>query len=489
MFHRRFCLLGAALALALLGVAAGTAAEPDDSDFDTWCQALDLRAADETGLRFSPRIGLELDRTEKERYGVFGRTPDFASARLPVDEKGRFRLELTLRNNVGWFDETRRFSGASLRATRLHFYLFELNEDQPAWDAAHDDEAELIWRLALRFAARKRYELVQGLFEELAGEFPDAPAGRRAAALLDDVRSLRSDPQALVWDYPPKQGDGSNDLKLFGGYYGLWLGLAVPLAMESESAGAYGAALIAGGPVGYATASWACRRWVISEGQATMIELGGNLGTWQGLGWAAQGDGDDGSVVSAGVLTGLAGIGAGAWLSSKYEFTEGHAALTAAAAPWGAWYGLVAATLSEDEFDDGWDPHRSMMLGADLAVLGVGLAARGAEMSEKRVRLINLAGVMGSVMGLGVNLMIQPDDEDAVMSIVGIGGALGLAAGFRLTRNVDRTAEFAAAPPPGAPGAPEVASLRRFLGPHIATRPDYSDGRGVLPALSAGWVF
>lgn len=489
MHHRNLYLLGAALALACLAAAAAVAAEPGDSDFDTWCQALDLRAEAGSGLYFSPRIGPELDRDESRRYGVFGRTRDFVSARLPVDAKGRFRLELTLNNNIGPYETTRRFSPASLRATRLHFYLFELDSEEPAYDPARADEAELIWRLALRFAARKRYELVQGLFEELAGEYPDSPSGRRAADLLDDVKALRSDRQALVWDFPPVQGSGSNDLKLFGGYYGLWLGLAVPLAMESDSAGAYGAALIAGGPIGYATASWACNRWMISEGQATMIELGGNLGTWQGLGWAAQGDGDTGSVVSAGVLTGLAGIGAGAWLSSKYEFTEGHAALTAAAAPWGAWFGLIAATLSEDEFDDGWDPHRSMMIGADLGVLAVGVAARGAEMSEKRVRLINLTGVMGSVMGLGVNLMIQPDDEDAVMTIVGIGGALGLGVGFRLTRNVDRDEAYVATPPPGAPGAPELASLHRFVGPHLTTRPDYSDGRGTLPALAAGWVF
>ena len=39
--------------------------------------------------------------------------------------------------------------------------------------------------------------------------------------------------------------------------------------------------------------------------------------------------------------------------------------------------------------------HKSMMIGADALVLTTGILARGVEMSEKRVRLITLNGIIG----------------------------------------------------------------------------------------------
>jgi len=470
------------LAAALFPLASSPllAGDTPIPDFEQWLRDLDSRPEARSNLLFSPRIGPELDREERDRYGVFGRTNGFESARLPVDEQGRFRLRLTLRSSAGPLEVDRRFSRESLRATRLHFFLTERHAELP--ETLDGSEADLIWRLALRFAARGRYELVYGLLEELQREFPEEPEGHTAAALLADVKLLRRNPQALVWDHAPQQGAGSNDLKLFGGYYGLWLGLAVPLALEADSPEAYGAGLIAGGPVGYMTAAWAARKWDITEGQATMIELGGNLGTWQGLGWGAIADAEARDVVGTGVLTGLAGIGTAALLTSRYEFSEGHAALTAAAAPWGAWFGLVAATISDSGSEDGWDIHRSMLIAADAGVLFTGFAARNVEMSEKRVRLISLNGVIGTVMGFGLNLIVQPDDEGTVMGIVGVCSAAGLAAGFHLTKNVDND-RFEESGGSGLGLAPA------WEYPLLTVQPNLMTGRGAMPAVAVGCSF
>ena len=464
------------------------AAEPAAIDFDAWCRDLDSRPESRTSLFFSPEIGQELDADEGSRYGLFGHTGGFRSARLPVDPKGDFHLDLTLQSISDQFRVQRRFSASSLRLTRLHFYLSERFRALPPLDSSGQEEADLLLRLALRFAARGRYDLVQGVLEDLRGDFPETQAGLTANWLLPEVRALQADRRVLVWDQPTQGGGGGNDLKLFGGYYGLWLGLAIPLALDADSPEAYGAGLMAGGPVGFFLASWAAGRWDITEGQATMIELGGNLGTWQGLGWAEVQGADGPDIVGSGVLAGLAGIGAASWLTSRYEFSEGHAALTAAAGPWGAWFGLVAAVISETETDDGWDFHKSMLIGSDALVLTTGVLARKAEMSEKRVRLISLNGIIGSVMGLGLTLIAQPDDGGSVMAIIGACGAGGLAAGFALTSGVDGDRYAGGFSGERTDGA-ELASGPEFRFPQVSVQPNLMTGHGVMPAVGAGVRF
>jgi hypothetical protein len=473
--------------LCLNTVSTSVAFGDTASDFDAWCRALDARPESAGSLFFSPLVGQEIDPDESARYGLFKNTWGFRSARLPVDDKGHFRLELTLDQFRDRTPMHRRFNPRALRATRLHFYLSEQYFDLPSLDAARQQESGLLWRLALRFASRGRYDLVQGVLEDLDTNFSDSSAGRVAAQLLPEVRSLRATPQALVWDQPARLGEGSNDLKLFGGYYGLWLGLALPLALESESPEAYGLGLIAGGPLGYILASQATKKWDISEGQATMIELGGNLGTWQGLGWGERKYDDGPEIVGLGLAGGLGGIVAASILTSKYEFTEGHAALTAAAMPWGAWFGLVVAVVTESEEDDD-DFHKAMLIGSDALVLTTGLLARQAEMSEKRVRLISLNGVIGSVMGLGLNLLIQPDDGDTVMAIVGAGGVAGLAAGFHLTRNVDNKGYEELTSAEGR-ATTRLATGRTFEFPQVSVQPNLMTGRGAMPAVGAGLRF
>lgn len=476
------CVVTCAAALGTAGIARADGR----FDFDQWCRELDARPGARESLFFSPLVGQELDADERAGYGLFRNTRDFVSAGLPVDPKGHYRLRVTRGNSIGVFETYRRFDAESLRLTRLHLYLTESFRAQPPFGEGRQAEADLLWRLALRFAARGRYQLVQGVLEDLVDEFPGTDAAVAAARLLPEVRALRNRRQTLVWDEQPQRGSGSNDLKLFGGYYGLWLGIAAPLALDADSAEAYGLGLMLGGPLGYLAASAATRRWDISEGRATMIELGGNLGAWQGMGWADQRGSDAQNVVAVGVLSGLGGIAGAAYLTSRYEFTEGHAALTAAAAPWGAWFGLIASALSESDTDEGWDPHRSMMIGADAAVLAVGVGARGSRMSEKRVRLINLNGVIGTVMALGFTLIAQPDDGNTVLAIAGAGGALGLAAGYRLTARVD-PAEHASGEIPNDPIA--LAERPGFRFPEFSVQPDRLNGRGAMPALGASWSF
>jgi hypothetical protein len=101
-----------------------------------------------------------------------------------------------------------------------------------------------------------------------------------------------------------------------------------------------------------------------------------------------------------------------------------------------------------------------MLIGSDAAVLGAGIAARKVRLSEKRMRLINLAGVLGTAMGFGFDLLLEVDEEEPIFAIAGAGSLAGLALGASLTRTYDlgkdlATAEVTAVGP-GAPRTPRT---------------------------------
>jgi len=173
----------------------------------------------------------------------------------------------------------------------------------------------------------------------------------------------------------------------------------------------------------------------ISDGRATMISLGGHLGTWQGIGWAAIADLDGSKVIGIGELGGLAGIAAATILTNKIDFSTGHAGLTSSGLQWGAWFGLVFAILVDHEEDD---VLRDMLIGSDLSIFGTALATKDVQMSKARVRLINLAGVIGTVLGFGIDLLVEVDDASTAFAIAGLGSVAGLVAGTQMTRNFDR---------------------------------------------------
>lgn len=85
-------------------------------------------------------------------------------------------------------------------------------------------------------------------------------------------------------------------------------------------------------------------------------------------------------------------------------------------------------------------------MGSDLMVLGAGLIAKDVKMSRARVRLINLGGVLGTVFGFGIDLLVQPEDVSTTIAIAGLGSAGGLVLGTTVTKNYDKDKELTLAP-------------------------------------------
>ncbi|HDL18503.1 MAG TPA: hypothetical protein ENH29_05570 [Bacteroidetes bacterium] len=176
----------------------------------------------------------------------------------------------------------------------------------------------------------------------------------------------------------------------------------------------------------------------MSDSRATMISLGGHLGTWQGIGWTIVGNSEGSTVIGTGEILGLAGITASALLTNRFDFSTGHAELTSSGLPWGAWFGMVLGGMAKMNGDN---ILRSMLLGSDVMVLGTALAAKNVQMSKTRVRLINMAGALGAVFGFGVNLLFEVDDASAAFAIAGASSIAGLIIGRNMTRNFDKGKE------------------------------------------------
>jgi len=242
-----------------------------------------------------------------------------------------------------------------------------------------------------------------------------------------------------------------------------------------------------GGPLALAFTHQITKNSNISKGKATIISLGGHLGTWQGIGWAGVSGADGNEIVGMGELGGLAGIGVATLLTNMTDFSEGHAALTSSGHQWGAWFGLVWAGIAGD---GGKDLLSDMLIGSDLFVLGTGLAAKDVKMSRARVRLINLGGDLGIVFGFGIDLLLQPEETSTIMAIAGLGSIGGLALGTTLTKNYDKGKELAYISQDNPSFEfPLFKEQVKATFPNLSFQRDPFNKKGLIPEISLKFKF
>lgn len=427
------------IATALLTAAAASAAPP---------------------VPLTDRVGPEIDPNERTRYGLFPDLRDFEAARFEPAGDG-YRLVYVERVGGGPRERSRSVSRAGFEQTAWHVAFTDEYESLAAGDtlAVAGSEPDLLRRLALRYASRRRYDLASAIAGDLRAGYAGAPAALWAAEAQPRFEALAGPRRALFWPGSLLDQRGRTDLLVFSGMYGLWLGTAIPVALEADDAQAYAAGLLVAPAACVLIAANVTRDRPIPKGQATIIALGGHLGTWQGLGWSGLGDADGEKVVATGVATGLAGILLAVPISNAVGFTEGHAEITNAGMYWGGWFGLVESILTGRDEDSEESPLADMLIGSDLGVVTAAIAARGARLSEGRMRLINLCGVLGTAFGGGLALLTEADDDQAVIGLLGAGSVGGLVLGIHATRAYDRGKELAAAGG-GGPALQPILAMR-----------------------------
>ena len=390
-------------------------------------------------ISLSQTLGSEIDAEERERYHLFPSVEGFESAVVLRRPDGSYRLKYTYRDEHGsLITKTQRITAKAVELTRLHVAL--LDEYFQIRGHEHPDreaEARSLYELALAYAAQMKYREASVLADAVLNAYSDTAAASRAKALRLNLARLEGAEQGLFSRDSMLDQSGRTDLLIFSGYYGIWLGLATPLALRSESAQVYAAGLLLVPPLSLLLVHHATKDVSVPQGRATMIILGGHLGTWQGLGWSVEAGLEGSDAFGVGELSGLAGIGLATLLSKKYDFSASHAGIMSSAMNWGAWYGLVFATILKSG-----EQLRAMLIGSDLFVLGAGLSAKNIEMSKKRLRLINLSGALGIAAGFGIDMLFEVHDGPTAFAIAGLSSVAGLLIGRAMTKNYDARLSF-----------------------------------------------
>lgn len=322
-------------------------------------------------------------------------------------------------------------------APALLVIVLALASAKPACAQTPADSAGVLLGVAQQLKAEGNQALANSILDLILQRYASTPAAAEAQRLRGEVRTAR-----------PEQS-GRTELMVFGTTYGLWMGVALPLAASADNPTAYGLGLIAGAPAGFLLSRAYTKHHNLSEGQARAITFGGTWGTWQGFGWSQVLHSttkcydfdycyDDGpsaeTTVKSAIVGGLAGIGIGAALAHK-NITAGTATTVNFGGLWGTWYGaaLVAATGS----DNGDNSLRAALIGGDVGIIATAMLAPPWQFSRPRARLISISGVAGLVAGFGVLLITRADNDNSILVPI-VTSAAGLGLGAYWTRSMDK---------------------------------------------------
>ncbi len=358
------------------------------------------------------------------------------------------------------------------------------------------DSAAVLLDAAARLDAEGREDAADALYDLILRRYGDTPSATRVRALARGQAAAAASRGART------------ELTVWGTTYGLWTGVAVPAALGADGAGAYGLGLLLGGPAGFLASRAYAHARPLTVGDARAVTLGGTWGTWQGFGWSAVADWGEGTTFSdcvpgpepcidtsssedpvrarfaSALVGGLVGIGVGAWIADRAEVEPGTATMVNFGALWATGYGLGAGAIAGLE-DDAL--LATTLLAGDAGLIATALAAPAWDVSRPRARLINIAGVAGVLGGVGLDLLIQPDDEKVGYAIPMATGAVGLTIGVLTTRGMDRrgagdsSGTGSSGQGPSRTGAGETGAAVRGAGGRSA-------GGGALVRRSAeGW--
>jgi hypothetical protein len=288
------------------------------------------------------------------------------------------------------------------------------------------DTATVLLNAANQLDLEGRHDLAEELLRYIMRQYPGTPAAERAEQLLTGVRRAG------------ELGAGRTGFIIWNTLFGTWLGVAIPAAFESESPQAYGAGILVGAAAGFFGSRQYASSVPITPGQGGLYWLSTVWMSWQAAGWfAVLSDGSQSEdVFKALAGGGLLGVGVGIGLTRK-DIDNGTATLLRHAALWGTWYGLALGVLAGAE-DDAL--LASTLVGGNVAILAGIPVAKVWQPNPGRVRLITAAGLAGGLAGLGIDLLIEVDDDKAAIGIPLMGSTVGLIAAAVMTSgsNPDR---------------------------------------------------
>ncbi len=298
------------------------------------------------------------------------------------------------------------------------------------------DSAAVLLNVAQQLDAEGDSNLAREVLAVLLRYFGGTPAARDAEVWLNELRAVKA------------EGSGRIGLTVWNTVFGAWLGVAVPAAFGAEDAAPYGAGLLIGAPLGFFGTRGITAKTPVTAGQAVATSFGSIWGTFQGMGWRAvleigseeqcydYGYGlecwdstPDEAPWTAAVVGGLAGLAGGAIIGGATKPSAGTATMVQFGALWGTWYGLALGVLANQE-DDAlltWT-----LLGGNAGLLGTALTSPSWEVTAGQAWLISAAGWAGGVAGLGLDLLLEVEEEETAVAIPAVTSLVGLVTGIAL---------------------------------------------------------
>lgn len=298
-------------------------------------------------------------------------------------------------------------------------------------------EARLIYEDAVEQDIDGKYNQALRRLDWLISVYPETTHGQLARDKRGEVATLLQQPK-------PISGISRAGLVSFGTLFTTWLGVGALILADVENPVPYGLVLIAGPVGGLAGSLSLTRNSELSDGQASLINLGGVWGIWQAVGAAALAEASEKPTVYASMVGGALGLALAGSIVKDRDISPGDATLINFGGIWGTWFSICGAMAARDRSSD----NSKFVLGSAMMGGNIGLSTMAAwstqlNMSRARARLINIGGIVGTLYGLGANILLDIEPEDRTFwSLMGIGGMVGLTAGAYFTRNYDTQEDY-----------------------------------------------
>ena len=302
-----------------------------------------------------------------------------------------------------------------------------------AQQMTRSDSAGVLYQAALRMAGERQRDAADAVLRYIVRNYGDTPAGAEAR-------------RTLIGRPPEGEGGGRVELVAWSTLYGAWLGIAVPIAMEADRPEIYGIGLVVGGPIGFMAGQEVATSQHVTLGEARAMTFGFRWGSSQAPVWLDALSGGDVSIPATWTSIALGGVGGmalGGVVARRAHLSAGRVAFAAQGYYWGLYYALTVCAI----FD--LDCGASAVLGGGDALMIAAALAAPAGVTAGRAWLVSAMGIAGALGGLGIDLILNPD-EDVALSIPIATSALGLVFGSRAARNMMRSGSDAGGKAGGA---------------------------------------
>lgn len=303
-----------------------------------------------------------------------------------------------------------------------------------AWGIYHD---------AFLDAVTGREEKARRELERLRAEHPEHPASLLAAKLLmrmDEVEYGTKEKDAHFGSRRPS-GLARAELVTAQTISGITMGGWMCGLAECDDARVIVSVLTLGGAAGLTGSLILTNDGGITPGRALAVNSGTSWGVYNGAMLAAMAGADDKGLFGALLAGQLLGTGAGVAVAALTNPTAGDISMATSGGLWMGGLMFLINGIGEFDLFDGDGDLASILIMSNLGVAGAGLL-RGfdvLQMSRSRALLIDVGGIMGTLLGMGVAVLIRGDDiTQPALFGPGLAGMLaGLGGTFYLTKDWD----------------------------------------------------